>query len=115
MTTLRDILLELRAIRFGLQMLLIRSGLDGNLVDLLKMAELDNSAYNNARAYQPKKPRDHTAILHRNDEAAAARELLEEMGDDTPKMLEYMREHFGEEAAEGMRQFHEKEIVGKRR
>lgn len=108
MTTLRDLLLELRANRLGIQALLkVHTGQD---LDLLAVARVDEHI-----EIARRRPRDHTAILHRNDEAAAARERLAEMGDDTLMMIEKIREEFGEEAAEGMRKFHEEKVVGNRR
>lgn len=111
MTTIKDLLLELRAIRIGIQLLLRAYG--GTEPDLLQRAK-DNLANEQAGAYKRQKPRDHKSIIHSDPEVSRAREMLEEMGDDTLAVIEYARQQFGDEAAEGMRQFYEREIVGKR-
>jgi hypothetical protein len=111
MTTLRDLLLELRAIRIGIQALI---QLRGSTLDLRKLAMEPLNSMEPPVAELRKKPRDAKSILHRNDEASAARERLAEMGDDTLMMIEKIRSEFGDEAAEGMKRFYEERIVGKR-
>lgn len=106
-----DILLELRAIRIGIQSLL---QLHGSTLDLRQVAKEPLNSMEPPVAALRKKPRDHKSIIHSNPEAAVAREWLEDMGDDTLKMIDYVRAEFGEEAAVGMQRFYEEEIVGKK-
>jgi len=108
-----EILLELRGIRIGQEMAL--KLMTGFVIDLRAAAEQPTVADIALAVMARRGPRDHTAILHSNPEAAAARERLDEMGDDTLAMLDYIRKEFGPEAAEGMKQYYEKEIVGGRR
>src|SRR5215831_7855767 len=108
---LNDLLLELRAIRLGIEYQLQLQ--TGDKRDLLKDVK-QSDQMRETLAQLTRKPRDHTAIIHKNDESLRARETLAEMGDDTLAMIDYVRTEIGEEAAEGMKQFYEKEIVGKR-
>lgn len=109
MVIFRDILLELRAIRIGINML-VRAH-TGAAINLHKLAEDDSPEPEVAR----RKPRDRSAIIHRDPDRAYAREMLQAAGDDTGRMIEYMREQHGEEVAEALRKFHEEEIASGRR
>src|SRR5262245_16505531 len=105
----KDILLELRAIRIGheLQIKLM----SGQSVDLRQQAHLRPETRAIAESVIARRaPKDYKAIIHRDDQKARNREILSEMGDDTPKMIDYVRAEFGEEAAEGMRRFYEEEV-----
>src|SRR5262245_58156339 len=109
-----DVLLELRAIRIGQELML--KALTGMEANLRQQASLQPQT----RGYMEqvlnrRQPRDYKAIIHRDDEAARNRELLNEMGDDTQAMIDYISAEVGPEAAEGLRKFYQEEIVGGRR
>jgi hypothetical protein len=104
----KDILMELKAIRLGLQLQLRLQ--TGSEFDLLSMAELEQNG-SAVIPIKPRRPREQSAIIHRNDDKRRAKETLEEMGDDTPLMIEYIRSQFGDEAAAGAQAFYEEEIL----
>lgn len=103
----RDFLLELRAIRHGIEYLIaLRSGKHLDLVADVEM--LDRLPIKRGA---PRQPSD---IIHRNSDHLLHKQRLREVGDDTDKMIEQVRTAFGDRKADQLREFYEKEVLGKR-